>query len=428
MFRLLSTIQKETIILRRDKGGLAILFLMPMALIIIMALIQDGPFRDYQEMKVPLLLVNNDTGTFGKRIETGLSESGIFQVTKQSIPETTTRSVIKRGDYTIGIIIPPNATALLNEKISVFVQHKLSEAGLGDSTATLPVVSDSLNMLVYFAPETKKSFKASILSSLKQTSTLLETEIIIASFYKAMNSGSEQKEQKKSSPGIGSFVNYSEISTLDHPEEAKLMNSVQHNVPAWTMFGMFFIVISLSGSIIKEREDGSYTRIRTMPGSYLVVMTGKIAAYLMVCLVQCALMLLVGLYLLPLLGLPKLIIGDNLPALFLVALSAGLAATGYGSLVGTLFKTHQQSSTFGSVSVVILAALGGIWVPVYVMPDAIRFLAEYSPLYWGLSAFHELFLNHGGVKEILPSVIKLVLFFFACGTIAYFYNKKRENS
>ena len=82
MLRLYSTIQKEILILLRDKGGLIIMFIMPMAMITLMALIQDAPFRDYQEMKIPLLLVNNDKGNLGSTIDSGLYDSKIFEITK----------------------------------------------------------------------------------------------------------------------------------------------------------------------------------------------------------------------------------------------------------------------------------------------------------------------------------------------------------
>src|ERR1700742_864609 len=83
------------------------------------------------------------------------------------------------------------------------------------------------------------------------------------------------------------------------------MNSVQHNVPAWTMFAMFFIVFPLAGNFIKEREDGSLLRLRLIAGSQLPFITGKYLFYLIICLLQFVLMMAVGLYLLPLLGLPK---------------------------------------------------------------------------------------------------------------------------
>lgn len=424
MLRLYSTIQKEILILLRDRGGLIIMFIMPMAMITLMALIQDAPFRDYLEMKIPLLLVNNDKGNLGSTIDSGLYESNIFEITKLQLDKDVVKQKVKAGDYQIAIIIPEGASASLNSKVSFFVNKKLNEAGLSDSSAITKDESPSeLNLEILFAPDTKKSFKASILSSLKQSTSKMETQTLLELF---------NKELKQNTPeGTGSepmkdFVNFKEISTVETPKEAMKLNSVQHNVPAWTIFGMFFIVISMSGSIIKERDEGSYTRILTMPGSYITVLTGKIAAYLMICMIQCVLMLMVGLYILPHLGLPQLIIGNNILAVAIVAVSAGLAATGYGILIGTIFKTHQQASTFGAVSVVILAALGGIWVPVFVMPEYLRMFAEFSPLYWGLSAFHKLFLNGGDVHSILPHVIKLLSFCAVTLGIAFFYNKNHH--
>lgn len=409
-------------ILLRDRGGLAIMFLMPMAMIIIMALIQDAPFKDYQELKIPLLLVNNDTGSLGKKIEQGLQESKIVEITKSTLSNDDVKQKVKAGDYEIGIIIPANATQILNNGVNQFVSKKLAVAGLGDSSKTTDTVSQTLDLQILFAPGTKKSFKATIISSLKQSSSKLETQTLLDFFSKQLATNENTSDSK----ALKEFIRFSEVSTMDAPAEALLLNSVQHNVPAWTIFGMFFIVISMAGSIIKERDDGSFTRIRTMPGSFITVLIGKISAYLLICMIQCLLMLLVGIYILPQLGLPTLQIGHSAAGVIITAFCTGLAATGYGVMVGTVFSTHQQSSTFGAVSIVILAALGGIWVPVYIMPEAIQTLAEFSPLYWSLSAFHKIFLNSGTVNMIAIYCLKLVVFFALMLGVSFFYNKTKE--
>ena len=398
------------------------MFIMPMAMITLMALIQDAPFRDYQEMKIPLLLVNNDKGNLGSTIDSGLYDSKIFEITKLSLNRDEVKQKVKSGEYNIAIIIPSDASDLLNSKVSHFVTKKLSEAGLSDSsTIDETKLAAELSLEILFSPDTKKSFKSSIISSLKQSTSKIETQTLLELFNKELKQSDNGGNEK-----MKDFVNFKEINTVETPEEALKLNSVQHNVPAWTIFGMFFIVISMSGSIIKERDEGSYTRILTMPGSYITVLTGKISAYLLICLIQCVLMLMVGLYILPHMGLPVLIIGNSILAITVVAVSAGLAATGYGILIGTIFKTHQQASTFGAVSVVILAALGGIWVPVFVMPEYIRMMSEFSPLFWGLSAFHKLFLIGGDLQSVLPQVSKLLAFCFINLGIAYFYNKNHH--
>lgn len=426
MLRLFSTIQKEMLILWRDKGGLAIMFLMPMVLIIIMALIQDAPFRDFQELKIPLLLKNNDsTGALGNAIEEGLKKSKIFELTDFTGAEKDAKKNIANGKFQIGIVIPSNASAQLNNKVDQFVSKTVAGLGLNqDKKKEINEVIPDLNIEVYFAPDVKNSFKSSVLSSLKQFSSKLETQTLLDYFSKELNQSDSLKEKSE----LKELVNFIELDAAKDTNDKILgLNSVQHNVPAWTMFGMFFIVISMAGSIIKERDDGSYLRIRTMPGSYIHVLAGKISAYLLICVLQCVLMLLVGIYLLPLLGLPKLVIGSSISAIAVITISSGLAATGYGVMIGSLFNTHQQSSTFGAISVVILAALGGIWVPVYVMPEAVRALAEYSPLYWGLNAFQDIFLRSGTVQTILPYALKLLVFFGFTIGIAYFFNKFKKS-
>ena len=101
---------------------------------------------------------------------------------------------------------------------------------------------------------------------------------------------------------------------------------------------------------------------------------GKIIIFVMVCMSQFAFMFLIGMYFLPLLGLPALeLVASHLPAA-LVALASALAATGFGILFGTVFRTQDQAANFGAVTVVIAAAVGGIMVPVFVMPDLLQTL------------------------------------------------------
>jgi ABC-2 type transport system permease protein len=422
MLQLIATIKKELLLLLRDRGGLAIMFLMPMAMITIMALIQDAPFKDYQEMHIPLLLVNNDTGNIGKKIEQGLIDSKLFELTKQTISSEDLKSSIKKGNYEVGIFISDDATQLLMNNVNQFVTHQLADVGLTDKVVTDNDVTIKNNSIeLFFAPDTKKSFKVSVLNSLKQATSKLETQSLLNAFKRELNS---ENKLMKSDTALSEFISVKETITTESSNESLQLNSVQHNVPAWTIFGIFFIVISMAGSIIKERDDGSYLRIMTMPGSYITVLVGKITAYLFITLIQALLMLMIGFYLLPLLGLPKLIIGNNIFGIILITVSTGLAATGMGVMVGSVFKTHQQSSTFGAVSIVILAALGGIWIPVYVMPESVQWLASFSPLYWSLNAYHQLFLSNAVFFDVLPSALKLLAFFVAMLALSIWKNKQ----
>jgi ABC-2 type transport system permease protein len=191
---------------------------------------------------------------------------------------------------------------------------------------------------------------------------------------------------------------------------------------------MFFIVIPLAGNIIKERESGMSLRLRTMPGSNLAVIFGKANVYFMVGILQAVFMLLIGVYILPLVGMPALKLGSSLLALLLVTLAISLAASGYGILIGTISTSQEQSSIFGSISVVILAAIGGIWIPTFMMSETMNTVSKLSPLNWGLDAYYDIFLRNAGVSDILIYVLPLFLFALGCIIASWLYNRFKTSN
>ena len=203
-------------------------------------------------------------------------------------------------------------------------------------------------------------------------------------------------------------------------KHTKIPNPIQHNIPAWTLFGMFFIVVPLGGSLLRERQSGMLVRLLTLPMSCLTILTAKIVTYIFVCMAQFGLVLAVGKFLLPLLGAPEFEMGSSPTALIIIALSAAVAACGYGILLGTMARTYEQASTFGAVSVVIAAVLGGIMVPVFAMPSIMQKISLFFPLSWGINAFLDVFVRGGNLQTVLPDVTLLVLFFLVTTLIAWF--------
>ena len=200
-------------------------------------------------------------------------------------------------------------------------------------------------------------------------------------------------------------------------------NSVQHNVPAWTLFGMFLICIPIAGNIIKERNDGCLARLKTMPVSFMNIITGKSIVFITILMIQAILIILVGLFVMPHLGLPKLQINGNWGALFLISLSCAFAAAGYGIAIGSISKTQIQASTFGSISTVILAAVGGVWIPVIVMPEVMRTISQISPMNWGIHGYYDVFLRNASAIQVLPNVLKLFAFYIICTLLSVYFRR-----
>ena len=194
-------------------------------------------------------------------------------------------------------------------------------------------------------------------------------------------------------------------------EEMPPYSPVQQNVPAWALFGMFFTAIPIAGAILQERKSGIWIRLASLPVSHLVFFTGKIVAYICVCLCQFLLIVLIGTFLFPTLGLPVFSLAGGVVGVCVIVVLSALAACGFGVLLGISCTTYEQASTLGSTAVVAAAAIGGVMVPVYAMPQIMQRLSIVSPLNWGLTAFQDLLVRGYSLSAVWDDLGLLLLFF-----------------
>jgi ABC-2 type transport system permease protein len=422
--KIIATIKKEALLLIRDPGGLALIFLMPLGLVIVMALIQDAPFRDYQETKLEVLFVDNDNDSLGKKIKNAFLQSPNIQFVSERDSSTAT-SIVRSGKFKAAIIVPAGASESLRRKNKQLISRifaNLGYAGPSNDSTELPITS----IQVVFDPAIKVNYKQALASAVEKVIANVQSEWIVDQLQNQLSGNSSPKGKMK--VDFTSVIHVQQQYASKNANEAPVLNSVQHNVPAWTMFAMFFILFPLAGNFIKEREEGSMLRLRLISGSQFPVMAGKFLFYFVVCLLQFVLMILVGIFIMPLLGLQQLVLGNNMPGILLTAGSVAMAATGYGLLIAVFFRTPQQALSFGSISVVILAAIGGVWVPVFVMPEILQQISRFSPLNWGLESFNNLFLRDASTHAILPDVFKLIAFALITLTISIYIHKSRTIS
>ena len=420
MHKLVASTYKEFLLLTRDIGGIAILFIMPLVLIITITLIQDSTFKSVTDAKIPVLIVNNDKGNISETIINGLEDTNTFEVLLKDT-EKEAKTFVFKGDYQLAIIIPEKLSSDLEKKINQNVEEILAELGLGEEEdVQLKQTITKKEVRLYFDPATQLTFKNSVKNGIDRMISKIESQSIYKAFQEQITDDSTKVVFETEN-----YISFKEIFPKNNKKEV-LPNSVQHNVPAWTLFAIFFIIVPLSINIVKEKSQGTFVRLRTNPVHYATVLGGKTIVYLAVCLIQFVLMLLIGIYLFPSIGLPTLNVTGRLPLLFVVTLFSGLAAIGLGLLLGTVAKTQEQSAPFGATFVVILAALGGVWVPVFIMPKFMQTLSNISPMNWGLNAFYDVFLRHGSFLDILPEITLLFLFFIGTTLIAIAYNEKKN--
>lgn len=391
---------------------------MPLLLIVTITLIQDSTFKNLEGSKIPIIFIDQDKSEVSQNIKKELESSKTFQLLT-NYNEKSAQDAVFSGKYQMAIVIPKNLTKDLNSNIDSKVQTIVSSFGLEtDSASVKKIVSKAKEIHLYFDPATNAGFKNSVMNSVNKMVFEIENKKIYKAFQDQLGTTENMAENQN-------LISFKEITPSKGNVEI-IPNSVQHNVPAWTLFAIFFIVVPLSINLVKEKSQGTSVRARVSPTPYYIHILGKTCTYLIICIIQFLLMVAVGMYLFPYMDLPAFDVSGKMFHLIIVTLFAGLAAIGFGVLLGTIADTQEQSAPFGATSVVVLAAIGGIWVPVFLMPEFMQHVAKFSPMNWGLNAYYDIILRNSGITDIAKELILLFLFYIAMVTISIFYERKQN--
>jgi ABC-2 type transport system permease protein len=211
-------------------------------------------------------------------------------------------------------------------------------------------------------------------------------------------SGGQDEEASYQSPVTFERVAPASFAVEEFPD------SVEQNVPGYTIFGVFFIVQVLAGSLLQEKQEGTFRRLLVAPLSQSALLLGQLLPYYLINIIQVALMFAVG----------NLVFGMSLGssplALLLVTMALAAAATGLGLLVAALGKTPKQVNGISTLLALTLAAVGGMMVPTFVMPEFMQLLAKISPHHWALIGYQDVIVRGLGVEAILLEISVLMGF------------------
>ncbi|UVH59748.1 ABC transporter permease [Variovorax paradoxus] len=382
---LLALIKKELLALVRDMHGLAALFLMPMVFIVLMSLTLKDIYRP-PLAELTYAIDMRDTATPAKWLQQLWQRS-------HGAPQplgSDWQARLRNGTLKYVIVMEPGLSEEL-ESAALSTQariHLLTEPGID----------------------------ANLFNALR-------AELIGAS-------GELKARLALAVPGTASPAPEASIEAMVRAERFSTAGprptSVQQNVPAWLVFGMFFVVASLSSLFVQERSSGALGRLQSLGVSRTMLLASKALPYLGVNALQAVLMLAAGIWFMPLIGGDALsLAGIHWGALLLSLGAVSLAAVSLSLALACLVRSHAQAATIGPMVNVLMAAAGGIMVPKFVMPGFMQRLVEISPMNWGLEALLTVLLRGGDVADALPQIGRLVVFAALMFLLAVFLFRRR---
>lgn len=403
---LLTSIFKELRLLSRDLHGVAVLFMMPILFMLIMSAALSNDNELSQE--VPIVLLSSPNQPLNADFLQALKDEEL-NVQQGNLAELKAfQENLQAGKFSLLI-------ANLNEKTTALSEDKPLQLWLNPSVDRGWLLGVKGVLQKHYTQLRLEQYMADNKITLKNNKQKQIKEI--------ENKVNKELDQKFSQ--INDYLAkdlWQEVYLNRQGKEVAKPNSVQHSVPAWLIFGMFFIMIPLSNVMAMERQTNTITRLRMARASAFQLIIAKLIPYFMINQLQFVGMIALGYVVLPQLDMPAFTLsGDWLPYAVLSS-AVSLAALGYGLLVSVVARTTEHAVVLGGGGIIIMAAIGGIMVPTYVMPDIMQTVAQWSPMGWALSGFQNLLLNQYELSQIANELGKLTAFgLTALGLAALIY-------
>ncbi len=397
---ILAVAWKELQLIARDRGALAIFFLLPLLL----STIQSGAnaVANSEEAAAAILLnvqlVNEDAGDFGREVVNAIENIDELAIASPATVEDAEESV-RQGEAAAAIVIPADFSASIDAyeptEIEVIVDPAEPEsasivAGImnqvvaevtiwGEVQYGIRSVFDQSGLLGDLNAEQRRGIEAQNLGVIMTSLNELRQNPSIL----VMN---ESLEGEEVDAGTNDFFAYM--------------------YPAYTVMFIFFVIGTCATSVLREREAGTLRRLVASPIPRGAVIGGKMLAFMVIPCLQTIVLL----------GVAHLFfdtpLGQHPLALVVLTVIVAAVATSMGLLMATIAKSVSQADSMGTMASFVLAAIGGA-IPVAPLlltraEGFISILTRFTPHAHAIEAYYSIMAENAGLVDILPEIGFLV--------------------
>lgn len=341
-----AAIQKDLLLLARDRRALAMLFVMPVAFIVVFGMFfKFGPDKG-QARAIAVWHAPGDAR--GERLIANLQASEAFAPTLLPSADAV-RASVAREDTVAGVVVPPDfapgqhpVELVIDEGMSLQVRGPLQGA----------ITSAIVRALLGMPPPSKD-----------------DPVMVVV----------------KTPPGI------------DRPMAN--ISAFQVTVPGNAVLFGFFIALSVAIGFTEERRSGTWRRSMAAPVSRATLLLAKLVPYAIVGLLQMAFLFGVGA-----IGFGMQIAGSPI-ALVLLSIAVVTCATSLGLLLASLGRTEKQIGSIGPPVLLVMGMLGGSMFPRVAMPVFMQKAGLAIPHAWALDGYYALLVRPDTtVLDVLPQI------------------------
>lgn len=355
--RIYAIAKKEFRQLKRDTRMLFIVFFFPVVLLAIF-----GYAINFDVKHIKIAVYDQDKSDYTREYLNGLVSSEYFDIVTYIDSDEEIKRLLDEKIVQAVIVFPNDLSRRLNNNEEVKVQYLVD--GVDGNTA---------NVIVNYVNAATYSY------SLKLTKEYLAVK------------GKE----------IYVPINL-EPRFWFNPE----LESTKFLIPG--LMGMILIitaVISVSLSIVREKERGTIEQINVSPLSSLELIIGKTAPYIIISLINAAIVLFAG-YL-----LFGIVIKGDIFLLLFSTLIFLFAALGLGIFISSIADSQQVAFQAANVTSLLPSLiLSGFIFPIESMPTVIQWVTNITPAKFYIVSLRAILLRGVGISAFWEQLIYLMIF------------------
>ncbi|MCF8364598.1 MAG: ABC transporter permease [Bacteroidales bacterium] len=385
---------KDIIIFFRDYKGMLLSFLLPIALITLFSLAFGGlGKKDKKQQAVNIFIADLDSTEFSENVIHKLEN--LEEINISSVNFEAGKLEIMNGNKLAMLVFYKGFADSVNEgnkePIELFYdESREMEAGL----LQYALISNLMEILG------SRNIKKKIIKSVNTRYPDIDPSIM-ATIEEEIGLQFEDPDNGTSGGNIMDEMGGLQITSLSRKESVNW--GLIQSFAGTAVMMLLFSVAAMGSSILGEREDGTLKRLLYSPVIPLSIMFGKMIVAIVIGTLQLMVMLF---YSMLVLGLD---LGDNLFYLFLVIVATSFACSGFGVFIAAISTTRKQAEGFSTIVILIMSAIGGSMIPIFIMPAFMQKVAVVSLNYWAIQGFYDVLGRDAQFSSLILKVGVLFL-------------------
>ncbi|HBK71877.1 MAG TPA: hypothetical protein DDZ39_09530 [Flavobacteriaceae bacterium] len=381
---ILAILKKDLKLFFLDRKGVLLTFLLPIILITLFAFAFGGIGGATKESKpIKLLVVDNDNTKESNAIILKLDTLAGIHLIATELKEGV--ALVKKGKY-VGVLIFEKGfqNAIISGK-KLPMELKYDEAREIEMGMLQPVLMQELMSSI---GETK--VKSSITEYLDKNFTGLNQKIKdkILTDTNADNSLVSTMSLK--------------MTSLVKEDKNKANIGLIQAVAGTAIMMLLFSITAVGGGLLDEKEAGTLKRLLYAPVKPNDILFAKMGTALLLSILQLLVMFIFSWLVF---GLP---IFKDITALLVLIVAVAFAVSSFGIFLVAIAKTRQQLQGLSTIIIMLMSAIGGSMIPLFIMPAIMQKIAVISVNYWGIQGFYDIFWRNLPLIDILPKIMVLL--------------------